>query len=77
MTASCVLACEGDALSEQNKILRDIESYVSRCDVSGKSKEDEKALHMKEQIPKFYGERDEVGLWRKDDPFLPAHYTSE
>ena len=49
MTASCVTASEDDALAEQIKTWWDIEPYASRCDVSGRSKEDEKALQMLEQ----------------------------
>ena len=44
MTASCVRASEDDALVEQLKTWWDIESYASRCDLPGRSKEDEKAL---------------------------------
>ena len=77
MTASCVTASEDDALAEQIKTWWDIESYASRCDVSGRSKEDEKALQMLEQTTKFDGERYEVGLlWKRKDPFLPNNYSS-
>ena len=76
MTASCVTASEGDALAEQIKTWWGIESYASRCDVSGRSKDDEKALQMLEQTTKFDGERNEVGLWKRRDPFLPNNYLS-
>ena len=77
MTASCVTASEDDALAEQIKLWWDIESYASRCDVSGRSKEDEKALQMLEQTTKFDGERYEVGLlWKRNDPFLPNNCSS-
>ena len=77
MTASCVTASEDDALGEQIKTWWDIESYASRCDVSGRSKEDEKTLQMIEQTTKFDGERYEVGLlWKRIDPFLPNNYSS-
>ena len=69
MTASFVTASEDDDVSKQNKTWWDIESYASRCDVSGRSKEDEKALQMLEQNIKFDGERYEVGLlWKRRDP---------
>ena len=55
MTASCVTASEDGAMAEQIKTWWDIESYASRCDVSGTSKEDEKALLMLEQTTKFDG----------------------
>ena len=77
MTASCVTASEDDALAEQLKTWWDIESYASRCDVSGRSKEDEKALQMLEQTTKFDDERYEVGLLRKrNGPFLPNNNSS-
>ena len=77
MTVSCVTASEDDALAEQIKTLWDIESCASRCDVSGRSKEDEKALQMLEQTTKFDGERYEVGLlWKRNDSFLPNKYFS-
>ena len=56
MTASRVTASEEDVLAEQIKTWWDIESYASRCDVSGRSKDDEKALQMLEQTTKFDGE---------------------
>ena len=77
MTASCVTASEDDVLAEQIKTWWDIESYASRCDVSGRSKDDEKALQMLEQTTKFDGERYEVGLlWKRRNPFLPNNYSS-
>ena len=57
MTACCVTAPEDEALAEQIKTWWDIESYASDCDVSGRSKEDEKALQMLEQNTKFDDER--------------------
>ena len=69
MTVSCVTASEDDALAEQIKTWWDRESYASRCNVFGRSKEDEKALQMLEQTTKFDGERYEVGLiWKKKTP---------
>ena len=77
MAASCVTTSEDDALAEQIKTWWDIESYASRCHVSGRSKEDEKSLQMLEQNTKFDGERYEVGLlWKRNDPFLPNNYFS-
>ena len=77
MTASCVTASEDDVLAEQIKTWWDIESYASRCDVSGTSKDDEKALQMLEQTTKFDDERFEVGLlWKRRDPYLANIYSS-
>ena len=74
MTASCVSASEDDALAEQIKTWWDIESYASRCDLSGKSKEEEKVLQMLEQNTMFDGERYGL-LWERNDPFLPNNYS--
>ena len=77
MTTSGVTASEDDAVAEQIKSWWDIESYASSCDVSGRSKEDEKALQMLEQNTRFDGERYEVGLLlKRNDPFLPNNYSS-
>ena len=77
MTASCVTASEDDVLAEQTETWWDIESYASRCDVSGRSKDNEKALQMLEQTTKFDGERYEVDfLWKRRDPFLPNNFLS-
>ena len=54
ITASCVTACEDDALAERIKTW-DIESYVTCCDVSGRSNEDEKALQTLVPNIKFGG----------------------
>ena len=74
---SCVTVSEDDALAEQIKTWWDIESYAYRCDVSGRSKEDEKALQMLEQTTKIDGERYEVGLlWKRSDSFLLNDHSS-
>ena len=76
MTASCVTASEDDLLAEQIKTWWNIESYASRCDVSGRSIDDEKAWQMLEQTAKLDGERYKVGLlWKIKDPLLPNNYS--
>ena len=46
----------------------DIESYASNCDVSGHSKEEQRAIKTLEQTTRFNGERYELGLlWREDE----------
>ena len=62
MTASGVTASEDDALAEQINTWWNIESYASRCDVSGRSKEDGEALQLLEQTTKLDGERYQVVL---------------
>ena len=75
MAASVVTACGDVVMAEQIKIWWDIESYASRCDVSGRFQHHEKALQMLEQTTEFDGERHEVGLfWKRKDPFLPNNY---
>ena len=54
-----------------------MESYASNFSVSGKSKEDDKALEMLKATTKFDGERYEVGLlWKNAKPLLPNNYSS-
>ena len=77
MAATCAMASEDDALAEQIETWWDIESYASRCDVSGRSKEDEKALKISGKTTRFGGERYEVGLlWKRNDPVLSNNYFS-
>ena len=46
----------------------DIESYASNCDVTGHSKEQQRAIKTLEQTTRFTAERCEVGLlWREDE----------
>ena len=55
----------------------DIESYASNCDVTGNSKEEERAIKTLEQRTRFNGERYEVGLlWREDEVNLPNTFYS-
>ena len=55
----------------------DIESYASNCDVTGHSKEEERAIKTLEQTTRFNGERYEVGLlWREDEVKLPNNFYS-
>ena len=54
-----------------------MESYASNCSVSGRSKEDERALEMLKATTKFDGKRYEVGLlWKNAKPHLPNNYSS-
>ena len=54
-----------------------MESYASNCSVTGRSKEDERALEMLKATTKFDGERYEVGLlWENAKPHLPNNYSS-
>ena len=54
-----------------------IESYISNCDVTGRSKEEQRAIKTLEQTTRFNGERYEVGLlWRDDEVKLPNNFYS-
>ena len=54
-----------------------IESYASKCDVSGQSKDEQRAFKTLEQTTRFTGERYEVGLlWREDEENLPNNFYS-
>ena len=57
-----VKGSENDALAQQAKTWWDTESWASRCNESGNSKEDEKILQILEQTTKCDGKRYKVGL---------------
>ena len=64
-----------DPLSEQMKKWWDKETYSTVCNVTGKSKEEKRALSIMEKTTKHNGERYEVGLlWAEDEPSLPNNY---
>ena len=55
----------------------DMESYASNCDVTGHSKEEQRAIKTLEQTTRFSGERYEVGLlWREAQVKLPTNCYS-
>ena len=55
----------------------DIESYASNCDVTGHSKDEQRAIKTLEQRTQFNGERYEVGLlWREEEVKLPNNFYS-
>ena len=66
-----------DKLANQLSKWWDIESYASNCDVTGHSKEEQRAIKTLEQTTRFNGERYEVGLlWREDEVKLPNNFYS-
>ena len=72
-----LVAAELDPLADQVKTWWSMESSVSNCSVSGRSKEDERALELLKATMKFDGERYEVGLlWKNAKPHLPNNYSS-
>ena len=75
LSVSCNLSIASDPLSEQMKKWWDMETYSSVCNVTGKSKEEKRALSILEKTTKHNGERYEVGLlWAEDKPSLPNNY---
>ncbi|XP_075264503.1 uncharacterized protein LOC142356492 [Convolutriloba macropyga] len=61
-----------DKLANQLSKWRDIEFYASNCDVTGHSKDEQRAVKTLEQTTRFNGERYEVVfLWREEEVMLP------
>ena len=77
LVTESLVAAEVDPLADQVKSWWSMESYASNCSVSGRSKEDERALEMLKATTNFDGERHEVGLlWKNAKPHLPNNYSS-
>ena len=54
-----------------------METYASLCNVSGRSKQDERAFDILKRSTRHNGEKYEVGLlWAEDSPDLPINYSS-
>jgi len=56
LSVSCNLSIPSDPLSEQMKNWWDMETYSSVCNVTGKSKEEKRALSILEKTTKHNGE---------------------
>ena len=66
-----------DKIANQLSKWWDIESYASNCDVTGNSKEEQRAIKTLKQTARFTGEGYEVGLlWREDEVKLPNNFYS-
>ena len=75
--ATTATSVADDKIANQLSKWWDIESYTSNCDVSGHSKEEQRAIKTLEQTTRFNGERYEVGLlWREDEVKLPNNFYS-
>ena len=75
--ATTTTSIADDKLANQLSKWWDIESYASNCDVTGHSKEEQRAIKMLEQTTRFNDERYEVGLlWREDEVKLPNNFYS-
>lgn len=62
LAVTAALATVEDQLSEQVKKWWDIESYASNCNVSGRSKDDQRAQSILQETVRYNGQRYEVGL---------------
>ena len=77
ISVSCNLSVASDPLANQMKKWWGMVTYASVCDVSGRSKEEKRALPILERTTKHNGERYEVGLmWADDNPDLPNNFYS-
>ena len=75
--ATTATSIADDKLANQLSKWCDIESYVSNCDATGHSKEEQRAIKTLEQTTRFNSERYEVGLlWREDKVKLPNNFYS-
>ena len=75
--ATTATSIADDKLANQLSKWWDIESYASNCDVTGHSKEEQRAIKTLERTTRFNGERYEVGLlWREDEVKLPNNFYS-
>ena len=65
LSTESLVAAEVDPLADQMKTWWSMELYASNCSVSGRSKEDDKALEILKTTTKLNGQRYEVGLlWK-------------
>ena len=77
LSVSCNLSIASDPLSEQMKKWWDMQTYSSVCNVTGKSKEEKRALSLLEKTTRHNGQRYEIGiLWAEDELSLPNNYVS-
>ena len=75
--ATTATSIADDKLANQLSKCWDIESYASNCDVTGHSKEEQRAIKTLEQTTRFNGDIYEVGLlWREDEVKLPNNFYS-
>ena len=73
--ATTATSIADDKLANRLSKWWDIESYASNCDVTGLSKEEQRAIKTLEQTTRFNGERYEAGLlWQEDEVKLPNNF---
>ena len=77
LSVSCNVSIGSDPLSEQMRKWWDMETYSSVCNITGKSKEEKRALSILEKTTKHNGERYKVRiLWAEYEPSLSNNYFS-
>ena len=75
--ATTATSIADDKLANQLSKWWDIESYASNCNVTGHSKEEQRAIKTLQQTTRFNGERFEIGLlWREEEVKLPNNYSA-
>ena len=75
--ATTATSIADDKLANQLSKWWDIESHASNCNVTGHSKEEQRAIKTLQQTTRFNGERCEVGLlWREEEVKLPNNFYS-
>ena len=75
--ATTATSIADNKLANQLRKWWDIESYSSNCDVTGNSREEQRATKTLEQTTRFNVERSEIGLlWREDEVKLPNNFYS-
>ena len=73
--ATTATSVSEDKLASQLSKCWDIETYASNCDVTGHSKDEQRAIKTLEQTTRFTGETYEVGhLLREQDVKLPNNF---
>ena len=75
VAATCHVAAEDDGLGAQVKTWFSMESFTTRENVSGRSKDDKRALEQLEKLTKLVDGRYEVGLhWAEENATIQNNY---
>ena len=75
--ATTTISIADDKMANQLSKWWDIESYASKCDVTGHLKDEQRAIKTLEQNTRFNDERYEIGLlWREEEVKLPNNFYS-
>ena len=74
--ATTATSIADDKLANQLSKWWDVEAYASNCDVTGLSKEEQRAIKTLQQLTRFNGERYEVGVLWREEVKLPNNFYS-